>query len=117
MGPFEEHLRDAIRINRDRRHRYSALSLGRSLFISNVLIRSEQLSIPFAKLTDLCSIPFRKRGIRIVELEFISMDKIPPFSDTLPFHPPALSEFNPSRPVRLIIEFSISLVRSGWKGA
>jgi len=114
MGPFEEHLRDAIRINRERRPRYSALTSGKSLFISDILIRSEQLSIPFAILTDLCSIPFRKRGIRVVELEFISMDKIPAFSEKLPFQAPSMSEFTPSRPGLMVLNFSLSALKGGW---
>jgi len=117
MGPFEEHLRDAIRINRERRARYSVLTAGKSLFISDVLIRSEQLSIPFARLTDLCSIPFRKRGIRVVELEFISMEKIPAFSEKLPFQAPSLSAFTPAKPWPMILDFCRSVWRGGWREA
>lgn len=117
MGPFEEHLTDAIRINSERRPLYSAITQGRSLEVSNILILSERLSIPFARLTDLCSVPFRRRGIRIVELEFISMDRIPPFSEKLPFQPPVLESFVKSRPGTLIIRlFADTLIR-GWDGA
>jgi hypothetical protein len=114
MGPFEEHLRDAIRINKERRPRYSALTGGRSLPVSDILIQSEQLSVPFARITDLCSIPFRKKGIRIVELEFISMDRIPPFSERLPFSPPSLNSFVEKRSGRLIFELCKRAFCGGW---
>jgi hypothetical protein len=83
MGPFEEHLRDAIRINRERLPLYSKMSEGSSLSVSRALVLSETLSIPFAKIPDLWSLPFRKRGIPIVELEFISMEKTPGFSNQI----------------------------------
>lgn len=116
MGPFEEHLRDAIRINRERRPLYSSLTGGQSLSVSNILILSEQLSIPFAIFTDLCSIPFRNQGIRIVELEFISMDRIPPFSEKLPFPAPSLNAFVESRPGKLILKLLKQGWRNGWSG-
>ncbi len=116
MGPFEEHLRDAIRINRERRPLYSSLTGGQSLSVSNILILSEQLSIPFAIFTDLWSIPFRNKGIRIVELEFISMDRIPPFSEKLPFPAPSLNEFVESRPGGLILKLLKQGWRKGWPG-
>ena len=117
MGPFEEHLRDAIRINRERRELYSSLSEGQSVFISNVLILSEQWSLPFARLMDACSCHFRKQGIRIVDLEFIPMDRIPAFSEKLPFDAPSLDSFGASRSGSLIWLLMVRALRGGWDGA
>ena len=115
MGPFEEHLREAIRINLARLPHYASLTGGRSVFVSKALIYSERLSVPFAKLPDLWSIPYRKRGIPIVELEFISMERIPPFSDRLPFNPQPLDRFVRRSGTRLILAFLTALIRGGWK--
>jgi hypothetical protein len=116
MGPFEEHLHEAIEINKKRSHLYAQLSGGRSVPISRALVLSERLSLPFARIPDLWSTYFRKRGIPIVELEFISMDQIPEFSERLPFPPHPLHSFQPGRGWRLAISLLFVFIKSGWQG-
>jgi hypothetical protein len=93
MGPFEEHLRDAIRINRERMSLYSRVSGGRSKSVSMALIFSELMTIPSSKIPDLWARYFIKRGIPIVQEEFISMSHAKTFSERFGFDPEPIELF------------------------
>jgi hypothetical protein len=95
MGPFEQHLREAIEVNKSRAALYSKLTNGQSIWVSRMLIISEVLSLPFSKFPDLWGNYFIKRGIPILKEEFMPMDGIGMFSNQYPFNPEPLSEFIP----------------------
>lgn len=78
-GAFEQHLRDAIRLNQARRPLYSAVSKGASVSISDRLIRDERLVLPIAMAVDLAARWWQKRGVPIVAEDFVSMELAPAF--------------------------------------
>lgn len=78
-GAFEQHLRDAIRLNQARRPLYSAASKGASLPISDRLIRDERLVLPVAMAVDLLARRWQSRGVPIVAEDFVSMEFAPAF--------------------------------------
>lgn len=92
-GAFEQHLRDAIRLNQARRPLYSAASKGASLPVSDRLIRDERLVIPVAMAVDLTARPWQARGVPIVAEDFVSMDLAPAFEADEPVAQP-LSDYH-----------------------
>ena len=78
-GPFEQHLRDAIALNRARAPRYAALSQGASIAISRRLIRAERLLLPVAWVFDRWARPYHEAGVALLTDVFESMDQVPPF--------------------------------------
>ena len=92
-GPFVHHLKEAIVINWKRLPRYASISGGKTVPHSMKLIFSEKISLPFAFTIDRLARPYQKAGIPIGDLEFISMEKIPEFSEHFPFSPEPLSAF------------------------
>ena len=94
-SPFTTHLRDAIRLNKERAPRYSALTAGQSRKISRRMIFFERLTIPVAMLFDVCARKYQRAGIPLLSEDMVSMAKTPPFSDRLA-SPPALQRFVPA---------------------
>jgi hypothetical protein len=78
MGPFEEHLREAIALNRQRAPLYAKATGGASTSISRMLISSELLLLPFARWVDGRAEPFHRRGIPVLHDVFEPMSKLPP---------------------------------------
>ncbi len=95
MGPFEEHLRDAISINTKRAPLYSDLSGGRSDSVSRWVVLSERIALPLCRVPDLWGRKFLDFGVPIVKEEFMPMETIPEFRETLPFAPASLRDFEP----------------------
>jgi hypothetical protein len=75
---FSTHLRDAIRINRERQPYYASQTGGRSRWLSRWLVLSEYLCLPLAHYFDRKAAPFNARGIGIVADDFIDMVHILP---------------------------------------
>ena len=71
---FEQHLRDAIVIYKERSTLYSAMTNGKSKNIFSQLIVSEMALLPVARLYDLRAIPFIDKGIPIIKNDFVSME-------------------------------------------
>ncbi len=71
---FEQHLRDAIDIYKERGELYSAVTDGKSKNIFSQLIVSEMALLPVARLYDLRAIPFIDKGIPIIKNDFVSME-------------------------------------------
>jgi hypothetical protein len=76
-GCMGAHLRDAIRLNRERLPLYSARSDGRSEGISRRLILLERLALPLAWYVDRQAEPYLRRGIGVVCDDFVSMELVP----------------------------------------
>ena len=79
LGPFEQHLRDALALNQKRAPRYAALSQGASIPISRKLILAERLLLPVAWAFDRWAHPYHEAGIPLLTDVFESMDRVPPF--------------------------------------
>lgn len=82
-GVFERHLRDAVRLNRDRAPRYAELSDGRSRSVSRQLIATEILLLPLARWFDRRVRVYHRAGVPVIAALFVSMDTTPPFADEL----------------------------------
>lgn len=78
-GVFETHLREAIRLNRERSPRYAELSGGESRAISRRLVAAELLLLPFARWCDRRAAPYHRAGIPLLEALFMPMGSAPPF--------------------------------------
>ena len=76
MPGFHRHIRDAIRINRQRRPVYGAMAGGPARRASDLLIRTEYLCLPFAAVFDRRARRFNEAGIPIVQDDFVSMEGI-----------------------------------------
>ena len=71
---FEQHLRDAIVIYKERSVLYSAVTDGKSKNIFSQLIVSGMALLPVAQLYDLRAIPFIDKDIPIIKNDFVSME-------------------------------------------
>jgi len=71
---FEQHLRDAIALNRERKPIYAQMSSGRSKLISNILILSERITLPFARSFDKRAHKWNRSNINVVTSDFVSME-------------------------------------------
>jgi hypothetical protein len=84
-GPFHAHLAEAIALNLSRRPLYGRRSGGRSRRLSDLLVLIERASIPVALFFDWRARPFNRRGIPVLEDDFVPMTNVRPFDA-----PPAL---------------------------
>lgn len=73
---FYLHLKEAIEINQQRKPLYAQQSKGQSKKVSNLLIRSEKMSLPIAHYFDWRARKFNQKGIAIVAHDFVNMDDI-----------------------------------------
>lgn len=70
---FEEHLREAIALNTERKPIYAALTDGATAPLSYLLIASEEALLEDARSFDERARPFQTGGIPIVANDFVSM--------------------------------------------
>jgi len=91
QNPFQTHIRDAISTNEKRSQFYSTLSNRKSQKISNNLLSFEKLCLIPAKGIDLWAKGFNKSGIKIIQNDFVSMEKISP-PETPPLYRGCLSK-------------------------
>lgn len=80
---LREHLKDAIRLNKERLDKYANLTNNQSIKVSKSLIRLERLSILITAPLDWKSSRYQREGIPLLCLDFIDMDETPEFSDSL----------------------------------
>eukprot|EP00941_MAST-03F_sp_MAST-3F-sp1_P005691 g5691.t1 len=78
LGPAEEHLTDALMINRMRKPYYAEASSGASTRLSNLLMLSERTLRFIARWQDGQTDKFRARGVNIMgrETDYASMEGI-----------------------------------------
>ncbi|HEX8452948.1 MAG TPA: hypothetical protein VF647_12680 [Longimicrobium sp.] len=91
-GCMARHLREAVRLNRERMPLYSELTGGRSRAISRRLIWAERFSMPVAWYVDWRARRFQRLGISVVCADFEPMDRTPAFRSRVD-DPPPLSAF------------------------
>ena len=80
MGPFEQHIRDAIALNASRAPRYALLSGGSSRPISRWLILVERALLPVARWSDRRAAPYHRAGIPLLGALFAPMESAPAFA-------------------------------------
>ncbi len=78
-GCFGQHISDALTLNKERRPLYSQATDGQSEAISRRLIRSEELTLAFAKYFDLRAYHYESKGVPVLCDGFVSMSKTPAF--------------------------------------
>lgn len=97
-----QHILEAIELNKQRKPLYIHITQGKSDSISNLLIASEYLSLLYGKLLDSYAFPYQQAGIPILCDEIISMDHTPSFLPTVPltrdeqhyiYHPPETERY------------------------
>ena len=71
---FEAHLDEAIELYSQRLEIYAKLSQGKSTTLFKLLITSEKLLKPIARIFDKQGQPFNQKGINIIKGDFVSMD-------------------------------------------
>jgi len=76
---FQEHIRESIAINKDRKKVYSELTQGRSDKVFNQLISSEYITLAPALFYDLKAVPYHREGMDLFCHEFMSMNHTPDF--------------------------------------
>lgn len=93
---FRDHMKEAIKINTERKQRYADLSQGKSLEISEKLISFEKLllffSYTFANF-DYVSDRFEKYGVHITCDDYVSMSTVTVFNEFWPQGVPELSNY------------------------
>ena len=71
---FEQHLKDAIELYKERKVQYSAQSDGATDALFNQLIITETLLLPTAATFDARAIAYVKQGIMIIANDFVPME-------------------------------------------
>lgn len=71
---FEQHLKDAIELYKERKTQYAAQSGGATNALFNKLIITETLLLPTAATFDARAVPFIKDGIMVIANDFVPME-------------------------------------------
>ncbi|KYG65989.1 hypothetical protein AZI86_02665 [Bdellovibrio bacteriovorus] len=87
------HMKDAIKINRERGAWYSQLSDGQSQRITNLLIGMEQRLLLGSPIIDVSARPYQKAGVPIVCEDVIDMSFTPAFRAQNPAGPVAKQSY------------------------
>lgn len=114
---FAGHLRDAIRLNRERLPRYAELTAGHSVPISRSLIRAERAAIPLALLVDAAAARHRRRGLRVGCDEWEPMERTPSFAAAAPAVPAGATPFRERRGRPVARRIAAALRGDGFAGA
>jgi hypothetical protein len=115
-GCMARHLREAVRLNKERMPLYSELTGGRSRAISRRLIWAERFSMPVAWYVDWRARRFQRLGIAVVCADFEPMDRTPAFRPRND-DPPPLSAFAPADSRRIARAVERAYRASGFAGA
>lgn len=110
------HLREALRLNKERMPLYAALTDGRSRAISRRLIWAERFSMPVAWYVDWRARRFQRLGIPVVCADFEPMERTPAFRPRAA-DPPPLSAFTPADPRRIARAVERAYRAGGFAGA
>lgn len=127
MNYMRRHILEAIALNRERLPLYAALTANASVGFSKALIRREQLALIPSLYFDLRAKQFQRKGIGIIEQEFVSMNAVRPFAARYPegidFRKPlvklshdqsnrAMAQANKRRDFQTVREISDTLIMS-----
>ncbi len=77
---LSQHILDAIKLNKERKEIYKSITQGKSSFVSNLLIKAEQLALPIAYSFDIKARKYQNKGLPLLCLDAIDMDQTPVFS-------------------------------------
>lgn len=77
MGPFEQHIREAIALNRERAALYARATNGASNRVFRRFIFLEYAVLPFARWFDRRSRGYESAGVPLLSSVFESMSKVP----------------------------------------
>lgn len=114
-GPFEQHLREAIALNRARAPLYAALTDRTSLGVSRKLLCAQHLSLPMARWLDHKAAPYHRAGIPLLEQVFVSMHDAPSFAFPAPVT--SLADYGPPMAGSIRRRVRDAYCRSGFAGA
>jgi hypothetical protein len=115
-GCMARHLREALRLNKERMPLYAELTGGRSRAISRRLIWAERFSMPVAWYVDWRARKFQRLGIPVVCADFEPMERTPAFRPRSG-DPPPLSAFAPVNPRRTARAVERAYRADGFAGA
>lgn len=99
---MEQHLRDAIELNRQRAPLYAEASGGESLRITRKLIRQERLLLPVARWFDSRARRYQRAGIDVMGDIFLPMSRAPCFLVQSAPSPPTIDPPAPGRLRRVL---------------
>lgn len=77
MGPFEEHIREAIAVNRERAALYARATDGASNGVFRRFIVMQHVVLPFARWFDWRARRYEAAGVPLLSSIFESMSKVP----------------------------------------
>ncbi len=101
-GPhFEQHIREAIALNRARLPEYARLTGGASKKISRLFILNQLAVLPITWWIDRRARSFQRAGVPVVALDMVSMSLAPTFQARSEVEPEPLSRYT-MPPVRRI---------------
>ncbi len=115
-GCMARHLREALRLNKERMPLYAELTGGRSRAISRRLIWAERFAMPAAWYVDWRARKFQRLGIPVVCADFEPMDRTPAFRSRAD-DPPPLSAFTPTDPSKIARAVERGYRAGGFAGA
>lgn len=115
-GCMARHLREAVRLNKERMPLYSELTGGRSRAISRRLIWAERFAMPAARYVDWRARKFQRLGIPVVCADFEPMERTPAFRPRTD-DPPPLSAFAPADARRIARAVERAYRGGGFAGA
>ncbi len=71
---FEQHLKDAIELYKERKHQYAEQTDGATDALFSKLITTETLLLPVAATFDARAVPHIKKGVMIIANDFVPME-------------------------------------------
>jgi len=77
-GKFQNHFKEAIIVNKERKKFYSNQTKGKSKKLSNILLFFSYFLLPITIFIDKKALKFNKLGIPIIENDFVSLENIKP---------------------------------------
>jgi hypothetical protein len=77
LGPFTNHVSEAIAVNKERAAHYAEKSAGRTGMLSTFYTGMEYAIIPVAMIIDRWARHFNQQGIPVLANDFVSMQNIP----------------------------------------
>lgn len=113
---LEQHLKDAMMLNRARLEKYSVLTHGASEEISHRLLGFEFLGLFPSAFLDGQAESFQKEGISIVCDELVAMSTVPEFVPKSASVPEPLSRFVPLSPEDISAEIESAYEKESFSG-
>lgn len=113
---LEQHLKDAMTLNRARLGKYSALTQGASEEISHRLLGFEFVGLYPSVFLDWQAESYQKEGVSIICDELVSMSTVPEFVPKSTIDPEPLSKFVPLSPGDISAEIESAYENESFSG-